>query len=197
MFSSKNLRAAIFLASATLLSSSPLHAAIKTKPVAPSVKSRHVSASVKATSKSVAHKETSRKEVTKDVAQKTVAHKSSASASRHSRKGTSLKTVVASKPKFHGQQSIDSARTAEIQQALIRERYLDGEPTGEWDQATRNALTRFQADHHWQTKIVPDARALIQLGLGPSQQNLLNPESAAISPAFRAASDISAAGGSN
>jgi len=85
-----------------------------------------------------------------------------------------------SKPRFHGQQSIDSARTLEIQQALIRQHYLQGEPTGEWDQATRDALTRLQDDNHWQTKILPDARALIKLGLGPSQQNLLNPESAAI-----------------
>jgi hypothetical protein len=27
----------------------------------------------------------------------------------------------------------------EIQQALIREHYMDGEATGEWDQATRDA----------------------------------------------------------
>ena len=46
---------------------------------------------------------------------------------------------VAAKPKFHGQQAIDEARTLEIQQALIREHYLDGEATGEWDQATRDA----------------------------------------------------------
>jgi hypothetical protein len=186
MFSFKNLRAAIFMASATLLSISPLHAAIKTKPVAPSVKSRHTAAPAKVTSKSVSHKD----------AAIPVAHKSSASASRHSRKG-SLKVVAAAKPKSHGQQAIDAARTAEIQEALIRERYLDGEPTGEWDQATRNALTRFQGDHHWQTKIVPDARALIKLGLGPTQQNLLNPESAAISPSYRSVAGISAAGGSN
>jgi hypothetical protein len=37
-----------------------------------------------------------------------------------------------------------------------------------------------QRDNHWQTKVLPDARALIKLGLGPSPQNLLNPESAAL-----------------
>jgi hypothetical protein len=82
--------------------------------------------------------------------------------------------------KPRGQQGIDFARATEIQQALIREHYLDGEATGVWDQATRDALVRFQNDNHWQNKIVPDSRALIKLGLGPSQQNLLNPESAAI-----------------
>jgi putative peptidoglycan binding protein len=88
-----------------------------------------------------------------------------------------------SKPRFRGQQAIDSVRTLEIQQALIRAHYLSGEPTGQWDQATRDALVRLQDDNHWQTKVIPDSRALIKLGLGPSPQNLLNPESAAIAVA--------------
>jgi putative peptidoglycan binding protein len=106
-----------------------------------------------------------------------------------------VKVACISKPHFHGQQSIDSARTLEIQQALIREHYLQGDATGEWDQATRDALTRLQEENHWQTKILPDARALIKLGLGPSQQNLLNPESAAIAMPFGL--NRSAQGGAN
>ena len=39
---------------------------------------------------------------------------------------------------------------------------------------------KFQHDNGWQTKLVPDSRALIKLGLGPSHDGLLNPESAAI-----------------
>jgi hypothetical protein len=39
-------------------------------------------------------------------------------------------------------------------------------------------MRRYQADHGWQSKEVPDARALISLGLGPSHDHLLNPESA-------------------
>jgi hypothetical protein len=93
------------------------------------------------------------------------------------------KAVKRTRASFHGQKGIDSERTLEIQQALIREHYLTGEPTGEWDQATRQALLRLQNDNHWQIKIVPDSRALIKLGLGPSAQNLLNPESAAIAVA--------------
>jgi hypothetical protein len=85
----------------------------------------------------------------------------------------------------------------EIQQALIREHYMDGEATGEWDQATRDALTRFQSDNHWQTKILPDSRALIKLGLGPSHQNLLNPESAAIAVPYQGGIEKSSPGGSN
>jgi Putative peptidoglycan binding domain len=77
-----------------------------------------------------------------------------------------------------GQQKIDSERAQSIQQALVREHYLSGEPTGTWNQASEDAMRRYQADHGWQTKTVPDARALIQLGLGPSKDHLLNPESA-------------------
>jgi peptidoglycan hydrolase-like protein with peptidoglycan-binding domain len=91
---------------------------------------------------------------------------------RHSRRGSSSW-------KRHGQQKIDSERAAEIQQALIREKYLDGEPSGVWDQATKDAMERYQSDHGWQTKSLPDARALIALGLGPKHENLLNPESIA------------------
>jgi hypothetical protein len=77
-----------------------------------------------------------------------------------------------------GQQKIDSDRTQAIQEALIREHYLTGEATGQWTQATEDALRRYQADHGWQSKTVPDSRALIKLGLGPSHDHLLNPESA-------------------
>jgi Putative peptidoglycan binding domain len=78
----------------------------------------------------------------------------------------------------HGQKQIDSARAREIQAALVRANYMQGEPTGKWDQTTKDAMARFQADNGWQTKTVPDSRALIKLGLGPSQDHLLNPETA-------------------
>jgi hypothetical protein len=77
-----------------------------------------------------------------------------------------------------GQQKIDSERAQSIQRALIREHYLRGEATGKWNQASEDAMRRYQGDQGWQTKTVPDSRALIKLGLGPSQDHLLNPESA-------------------
>ncbi len=83
--------------------------------------------------------------------------------------------------KSHGQQAINEERTREIQEALIREHYLDGEATGIMDQRTKNALIRLQSDNGWQKKVVPDARALIKLGLGPKHEGILNPETAAIS----------------
>jgi Putative peptidoglycan binding domain len=77
-----------------------------------------------------------------------------------------------------GQQKIDSARARTIQQALIREHYLTGDATGTWNQESEEAMRRYQEDHGWQTKEVPDSRALIKLGLGPTTDHLLNPESA-------------------
>ena len=80
--------------------------------------------------------------------------------------------------KVRGQQKIDSERAQSIQEALIREHYLTGDATGTWNQASAEAMRRYQADHGWQSKTVPDSRALISLGLGPSKDHLLNPESA-------------------
>ena len=104
------------------------------------------------------------------------AHSTQKSASAGGKKGAKR---VARK---RGQQAIDSGRAREIQEALIREHYLEGEPSGTWDSATQAAMGRYQADQGWQTKTTPDARALIKLGLGPSQDHLLNPESAMTAP---------------
>ena len=43
-------------------------------------------------------------------------------------------------------------------------------------------MQRFQGAQGWQTKMVPDSRALIKLGLGPDHADLINPETAATSP---------------
>ena len=59
---------------------------------------------------------------------------------------------------------------------------MQGEPSGAWDAATQAAMQRYQADQGWQSKTTPDSRALIKLGLGPSHDHLLNPESAMTTP---------------
>lgn len=69
-----------------------------------------------------------------------------------------------------GQRGIDSDRATEIQTALIREKYLAGTPSGQWDADTEAAMQKYQADHGWQTKLTPDSRAIIMLGLGPSHK---------------------------
>jgi hypothetical protein len=68
-----------------------------------------------------------------------------------------------------GQRGIDPDRATQIQTALIREHYLPGPASGEWDSNTEAAMQKYQADHGWQTKLTPDSRALIKLGLGPKQ----------------------------
>ena len=67
-----------------------------------------------------------------------------------------------------GQREIDPDRTKAIQTALISKSYLSGEPSGNWDADTEAAMQKFQGDNGWQTKLMPDSRALIKLGLGPN-----------------------------
>jgi peptidoglycan hydrolase-like protein with peptidoglycan-binding domain len=62
----------------------------------------------------------------------------------------------------------------QIQQALIREHYLSGEATGKWDAATAAAMQKYQADQGWQTKLMPDSRAIKKLGLGPDYSGAIN-----------------------
>jgi sulfite reductase alpha subunit-like flavoprotein len=100
------------------------------------------------------------------------------SASTHSTSKSKKSKKSAVSHRAHGQQKIDSQRTLQIQEALIREHYLDGKPTGVWNEDTEQAMQRYQADNNWQSKSTPDARALIKLGLGPDHEHLLNPESA-------------------
>ena len=100
--------------------------------------------------------------------QKSVSTKGHAKARHHRGRKSSWKR--------RGQQSIQADRARQIQEALIREHYLTGEPSGVWDSRTQAAMVRYQTDNGWQNKVVPDSRALIKLGLGPnySQQQILN-----------------------
>jgi hypothetical protein len=78
--------------------------------------------------------------------------------------------VFSRRAKHHvvkGQRGIDPDRAREIQTALIRQHYMGGAPSGQWDANTEAAMQKFQSDHGWQTKLTPDSRALILLGLGP------------------------------
>jgi peptidoglycan hydrolase-like protein with peptidoglycan-binding domain len=83
--------------------------------------------------------------------------------------------------RLHGQQTIDTARATQIQQALIREHYMAGEPTGNWDAGTVAAMQKFQSANGWQTKLMPDSRALKKLGLGPDYSGAINAQSASFS----------------
>jgi hypothetical protein len=62
----------------------------------------------------------------------------------------------------------------QIQQALIREHYLTGDPSGRWDSSTIAAMQKYQSDQGWQTRLMPDSRAIKKLGLGPDYSNAMN-----------------------
>jgi len=70
----------------------------------------------------------------------------------------------------------------EIQQALIRVHYLSGEVNGKWDDTTKAAMQKYQADQGWQTKLMPDSRALKKLGLGPDYSNAINAKNSSFAP---------------
>jgi peptidoglycan hydrolase-like protein with peptidoglycan-binding domain len=92
----------------------------------------------------------------------------------HPRRGpTSHTKSRSSKPapkRTSGQRSIDDSRATEIQTALIHSGYLSGQASGHWDSQTEAAMQKFQSDNGWQTKLIPDSRAIIKLGLGPSHE---------------------------
>lgn len=131
------------------------------------------------TKPSTAHKTAKKRTKSPTSSAKQSAANNRASTGKHSRSKSRSR-------KKRGQQAIDSERARQIQQALIRQHYMQGEPSGRWDAATEAALRRFQGDQGWQTKTVPDSRALIKLGLGPSKDGLLNPESAMTTPSASA-----------
>jgi hypothetical protein len=120
-------------------------------------------------------------------------HGHSSHSTAHAKKTSSKshKTSKSRQKKHRGQQAIDPTRATEIQQALIREHYLTGDPSGKWDSATVSAMQKFQADQGWQTKLTPDSRALKKLGLGADYSNAVNASGAAFADP-KAAADIPA-----
>src|SRR5208337_3708381 len=58
-------------------------------------------------------------------------------------------------------------RIQEIQQALVQAGYLNAQPNGRWDDQTREAMRRYQADHGFPVTGLPEAKSLMKLGLGP------------------------------
>jgi hypothetical protein len=135
----------------------------------------------KTATKTTSHHTTAKKSSSHASTHKTAASSPTRSSATHTASAHSYSSHKGKKTtgkRARGQQKIDSERAQEIQSALIREHYLSGDATGTWNQASEDAMRRYQNDHGWQTKEVPDSRALIKLGLGPSKDHLLNPESA-------------------
>jgi peptidoglycan hydrolase-like protein with peptidoglycan-binding domain len=61
---------------------------------------------------------------------------------------------------------LEPDRVKEIQQALGKTGYLEQEPSGKWDDVTRDAMRRYQADHGFPATGMPEAKSLLKLGLG-------------------------------
>ncbi|MFC6644317.1 peptidoglycan-binding domain-containing protein [Granulicella cerasi] len=80
-------------------------------------------------------------------------------------------------------------RATAIQAALIKQGYLTGEPSGNWDSSSVSAMQKMQSDNGWQTKYTPDSRALIKLGLAHNDTTAV--ASAPSSPAGGGVSDAS------
>jgi hypothetical protein len=93
----------------------------------------------------------------------------------HARRGpTSPPLNKHGKPavKKAAQTGIQPERATELQTALIKSGYLTGQPSGTWDASSMAAMQKLQADNGWQTKLVPDSRAIIKLGLGPAHDTI-------------------------
>lgn len=112
-------------------------------------------------------------------------------AGSHSRRGPTAQRIsgrkshkvtvhVSSKPA--GQRAIDDSRAAQIQTALVNAGYFSHTPSGHWDADTESAMEKYQADNGWQTKLVPDSRALIKLGLGPNGGERASADSRSVNP---------------
>jgi hypothetical protein len=154
-------------------STSATAAAASTQASASTAPSKHPSAP--AVHKTTTHSSSAHKTSHKSSTGKGSSHASAQKTSTSRGKRNSKSSRSSRK---RGQQVIDRDRTRAIQEALIREHYLQDQPSGSWDSATQAAMQRYQADQGWQSKTTPDSRALIKLGLGPSKDHLLNPESA-------------------
>ena len=101
-------------------------------------------------------------------------HKTSASSSQHSSARRSAKhrppskaALVTAARRRRAAMRPESERIGEIQQALVKSGYLSAEPSGHWDDQTREAMRRYQADNGFPVTGLPEAKSLMKLGLGP------------------------------
>jgi len=101
-------------------------------------------------------------------------HKTSASSGQHTSVRHSAKqrppskaALAAAGRRRRSMMRPESDRIGEIQQALVKSGYLSGEPSGRWDDQTREAMRRYQADNGFPVTGLPEAKSLMKLGLGP------------------------------
>jgi len=104
---------------------------------------------------------------------KRTTHKASGQTSKHryahsaSTRRSSQRQRTAAARQRRAQLRPEPERIQEIQKALAQAGYLTGEPSGRWDDSTRDAMRRFQASHGFPATGLPEARSLMKLGMGP------------------------------
>jgi len=99
---------------------------------------------------------------------------SSATSASSQRVAKKKKTTSA---KTRRQLAPEPARIKEIQQALAREGFYQGDPTGKWDDATVAAMKNFQQSKGLQPTGKIEALSLQKLGLGSPVAGLAPPAS--------------------
>lgn len=67
---------------------------------------------------------------------------------------------------------IPPERVSEIQTALAKRGYFSGTPNGRYDDSTKDAMRRFQADNNLTVSGLPSARTLKLLGLSTTQSQM-------------------------
>ena len=115
-----------------------------------------VAVSAHATTKS--HKPAAKKHAPVKTTSKLGAHP--AGVRRHRARSTPFRYRLA-----HLQMS--SGRVQEIQSALAKGGYYQGETTGRWDESTKAAMRQYQGANGFSPTGNPDAKSLMKLGLGP------------------------------
>jgi hypothetical protein len=110
----------------------------------------------------------------------------------HARRGPTSHQFVKQRSQRHGRKTSEGIapdRAIEIQTALIKAGYMTGQPTGTWDAASEQAMQKMQSDNGWQTRITPDSRALIKLGLGPNSTSSETATSESTAPVAQVAAN--------
>ena len=119
-------------------------------------------------------KKSSKKKSSTQSANKSSTTKSSTAKPGATKKSAASKSSSKSKSKRaaapRGQQRPTTERYKEIEEALASRGYLQEEPTGKWSTNAVDALRSFQADHDLPPTGRVDSLSLMQLGLGPREQ---------------------------
>ena len=147
-----------------------------------------------------AHSTTTRSKATSTAAKRRVKQKSSHSSA--ARKTSKARTTTASLRSSRGRHRrpvhhkftlagmhLEPQRIEEIQSALAGAGYLHGQPTGQWDTSTRDAMRRYQTANGFSATGLPDAKSLMKLGLGPhplpADVGAASPATASLDPATK------------